>query len=327
MARRVLFIGGTGTVSWWCVGTAQEAGWHVTVVGRGSAKVRPLPAAVDLVRADVTDRAGLAEALAGREFDVVADFLTYDVDRLRANVDLFEGRTGQYVFISTASAYLKPVVSVPVVESTPLANPFWEYSRKKAACEGYLMGQFQDHGFPATVVRPSHTYDAASHVLLGGWTDVARMREGLPVVVQGDGTSLWTLTHGSDFAYCFQRLLGERRALGEAFHITSDEVLAWDAIYREVAAAAGVREPSLVHVASETIAKIQPDLYGPLVGDRANCAVFDNTKVRRLAPGFVQQVTWAQGARQYVEFHDAHQDWAARSPEWDALSDRLAALA
>jgi nucleoside-diphosphate-sugar epimerase len=231
------------------------------------------------------------------------------------------------VFVSTASAYLKPVVTIPVVESTPLANPFWEYSRKKAACEEHLNGLFRERAFPATIVRPSHTYDAASHVLLGGWTDVARMREGRPVVVQGDGTSLWTLTHASDFAYCFVRLLGERRALGEAFHITSDEALAWDAIYREVADAAGVREPELVHVASEAIAKVDPSLYGPLVGDRANCAVFDNTKIRRLAQGFAQKVTWAEGARQYVDFHDAHPDWAARSPEWDALSDGLTALA
>jgi nucleoside-diphosphate-sugar epimerase len=327
MAPKALFLGGTGIISWWCVRAALDAGWHVTVVGRGTAKTRPLPDAVDFVRADVQDPAGLAEALAGREFDSAADFLTYDVARLRENVGVLEGRVGQYVFISTASAYQKPPVAWPIVESTPLVNPFWEYSREKAACEDYLMGLVRERAFPATIVRPSHTYDAASHVTLGGWTDVARMRDGLPVVVQGDGTSLWTLTHASDFAYCFQRLLGERRALGNAFHITGDEFLSWDAIYLELARAAGVDRPNLVHVASESLAKLRPDLEGPLLGDRAHCVFFDNSKVRALAPGFAQKVTWARGAREYVEFQDAHPDWAARAPEWDAFSDQAASLA
>jgi nucleoside-diphosphate-sugar epimerase len=286
-----------------------------------------LPDAVEFVRADVHDSAGLAQALGGREFDSVADFLTYDVERLRDNLTVLGDKTGQYVFISTASAYQKPPVSMPITESTPLVNPFWEYSRKKAECEDHLLALVRERGFPATVVRPSHTYDAATHVTLGGWTDIARMREGRPVIVHGDGTSLWTLTHASDFAYCFQRLLGERRALGNAFHITGDEALTWDAIFRELADAAGVKEPNLVHVASATIAKARPDLLGTLVGDKSNCALFDNTKVRSIAQGFAQKMTWAQGARQYVEFHDSHPDWADRSPEWDAFCEALARTA
>ncbi|MDR1393570.1 MAG: NAD-dependent epimerase/dehydratase family protein [Bifidobacteriaceae bacterium] len=327
MSRKVLFLGGTGTISWWCVQAALEAGWHVTVVGRGSAKIRQLPDAAELVRADVRDPAGLAEALGKREFDAVTDFLTYDVDRLRSNVEVLGERIGQYVFISSASAYQKPVGSLPITESTPLVNPFWQYSRDKIACEDYLIGLARERGYPATIVRPSHTYDAASHVTMGGWTDILRMREGLPVIVHGDGTSLWHLTHASDFAYCFQRLLGERRALANAYHITGDEVLTWNAIYAELAAAAGVAQPKLVHLASETIAKLMPEAVGTLIGDKAHSVMFDNSKVRALATGFAQRVTWADGARQYVEFQDGHPDWAARSAEWDALSDRLAALA
>ncbi|MDR3359158.1 MAG: NAD-dependent epimerase/dehydratase family protein [Bifidobacteriaceae bacterium] len=327
MSRSVLFLGGTGTISWWCVRAAQKAGWQVTVVGRGTAKLRSEHDAVRFIRADVRDSAGLAKALTGLEFDAVADFLTYDVERLEANVETLGERIGQYVFVSTASAYQKPLAALPITESTPLANPYWEYSRKKIACEDRLIKLVRERAYPATIVRPSHTYDAASQVTLGGWTDVARMRDGLPVVVHGDGTSPWTLTHAPDFAYCFQALLGDPRAIGDTFHITGDEALTWDAIYRELARAAGAPEPKLVHVASQTIARFAPDTFGTLVGDKAHAAVFDNSKVRRIATGFAQRISWAQGSRQIVDFHDSHPDWAARSPEWDALSEQLAAFA
>jgi nucleoside-diphosphate-sugar epimerase len=309
------------------VRAARAAGWHVAVVGRGSAKIRRLPDAVESLRVDVTDPAALAQALGEREFDAVADFLSYDVARLRRNVELLGSRVGQYVFISSASAYRKPVASLPITESTPLANPFWDYARAKIACEDYLVGLVRERAYPATIVRPSQTYDHASAVTLGGWTDVARMRQGRAVVVPGDGTSLWTLTHAEDFASCFQRLLGERRAFGNAYHITGDEVLTWDAIYSELAAAAGCRSAALAHVASQSIALAAPEVGPGLLGDKSHSLVFDNSKVRALAPGFAPKITWAEGARQYVEFHDAHPDWAARSPQWDAVSDRLAAFA
>ncbi|MDR0592064.1 MAG: NAD-dependent epimerase/dehydratase family protein, partial [Bifidobacteriaceae bacterium] len=227
MEGSVLFIGGTGTISWWCVKAAQAAGWSVSLVGRGLSQVRPLPEGVEWIKADVTDSAALAAALDGRAFDVVADFLSFEVGRLRRNVELLAGRIGQYIFISSASAYQKPVAALPITESTPLVNPFWQYSRDKIACEDHLVGLVRRDGFPATIVRPSHTYDAPMSVTPGGWTDVARMRRGRPVVVPGDGTSLWTLTHASDFAYCFVPLFADRRAIGNTFHITGDEVLTW----------------------------------------------------------------------------------------------------
>ncbi|MDR0625761.1 MAG: NAD-dependent epimerase/dehydratase family protein [Bifidobacteriaceae bacterium] len=323
----VLFLGGTGTISWWCLKAALKAGWNVSAVGRGLSRLRPLPDEAEWIKADVTDSASLAQALEGRRFDVVADFLSYDVARLRRNVELLGDRLGHYIFISTASAYQKPVASLPITESTPLVNPFWQYSRDKIACEDYLVGLVRRDGFPATIVRPSHTYDAAMSVTLGGWTDLARMRAGKPVVIQGDGTSLWTLTHASDFAYCFVPLFADRRAIGNTFHITGDEVLPWDAIYWELARAAGVSEPMLVHVASATIGRVLPDIRDGLLGDKAHSVIFDNSKVRAIATGFAQKIPWRVGAAQYVDFHDSHPELAVSSPEVEAAFDQLAALA
>ncbi|MDR2374256.1 MAG: NAD-dependent epimerase/dehydratase family protein [Bifidobacteriaceae bacterium] len=324
MEGSVLFIGGTGTISWWCARAAQAAGWNVSALVRGRSGLRPLPEGVEWIKADVTDPDAFTAALAGREFDVVADFLSFDVGRLRRNVELLGPRTGQYIFISSASAYQKPVASLPITESTPLVNPFWQYARDKIACESHLVGLVREAGFPATIVRPSHTYDAVMHVTLGGWTDIARFRRGLPVVVPGDGTSLWTLTHASDFAAGFVPLFGERRAVGNTFHITGDEVLTWDAIYRELARAAGVRDPRLVHVASERIGQVIPEARDGLLGDKCHSVVFDNTKVRAIATGFAQKVTWRMGAAQYVNYHDGHPGAAVAAPELDAAFDHLA---
>jgi nucleoside-diphosphate-sugar epimerase len=327
MAGSVLFIGGTGTISWWCARAARAAGWSVSVVGRGLSQLRPLPEGTEWIKADVTDSASLRDGLAGRRFDVVADFLSFEVERLHRNVELLGERVGQYIFISSASAYQKPVASLPITESTPLVNPFWQYSREKIACEDYLVGLVRRDGFPATIVRPSHTYDRAMSVTMGGWTDVVRMRAGKPVIVPGDGTSLWTLTHASDFASCFVPLLAEPRAYGNTFHITGDEVLTWDAVYRAVAVASGVRSPELVHVASETIGRALPEVRDGLLGDKAHSVVFDNSKVRAIATGFAQKVPWRVGAAEYVAFHDAHPQFAVPSPELDTAFDRLAALA
>ncbi|MDR1186931.1 MAG: NAD-dependent epimerase/dehydratase family protein [Bifidobacteriaceae bacterium] len=327
MEGSVLFIGGTGTISWWCVQAAERAGWNVSAVGRGLSQLRPLPDSVEWIKADVTDSASLAAALDGRRFDVVADFLSYDVSRLRRNVELLGSRLGQYIFISTASAYQKPPAALPITESTPLVNPFWQYSRDKIACEDYLVGLVRSEGFPATIVRPSHTYDAAMSVTTGGWTDIARMRQGKPVVVHGDGTSLWTLTHASDFAYCFVPLFADRRAIGNTFHITGDEFLPWDAIYGELARAAGVERPRLVHVASSTIGRFLPDVVDGLTGDKAHSVFFDNSKVRSIATGFAQKIPWRVGAAQYINFHDSHPGHAVVSPELDEAFDQLAELA
>jgi nucleoside-diphosphate-sugar epimerase len=326
MTRSVVFIGGTGTLSWWCVRSAIEAGWAVSVLNRGNSDLRPLPPQVELLRADVHDVDSASAALRGRSFDVVADFLSFTPEHLEANIQLLGDNTDQYIYVSSASAYQKPVASLPITESTPLVNPFWEYAREKIACEDYLTRLAREAEFPATIVRPSHTYDAGSTVTLGGWTDILRMREGRPVIVHGDGTSLWTLTHASDFAYCFTALLGDRRAIGNTFHITGDEVIPWDAIYTELAQAAGVRNPTLVHVASDTIGQVLPEEKDHLLGDKAHSLIFDNSKIRALAGGFVQRVPWAIGARQIVEFHDQHPRFAVREPEIDAAFDQLAGL-
>jgi nucleoside-diphosphate-sugar epimerase len=327
MTRTVLFIGGTGTISSWCVKTALEAGWTVSVLNRGQSTKRPLPRDVELIRCDLEDDGGFAAALNGRQFDAVADFMTFTPDRLVRNMGVLEGNIGQYLFTSSASAYAKPVARIPITESTPLANRFWQYSRDKIACEDILVAAFRDRGFPMTIIRPSHTYDQCRFPNGGGWTDIARMRAGKPIVVLGDGTSLWTLTHSSDFAGWYVPLLGERRAIGEAYQITSDEALPWDAVYTALAHAAGVKNPQFVHVASETIAKELPD-WGPgILGDKAHSVVFDCSKVRAFSPNVAAKIPFALGARQIIEWHDAHPEDCVVDPVVEAAYDRLIAKA
>jgi nucleoside-diphosphate-sugar epimerase len=322
----ILFIGGTGIISSACAARAVEAGHDLTVLNRGRTPLRPLPEGARPLRADIRDPEAVRSALAGREYDVVVDFVAYTPEHVRTDVDLFAGRVGQYVFISSASAYQKPPARLPIVESTPLRNPYWAYSRDKIACEDVLVAAYRDSGFPVTIVRPSHTYDRTSVPLTGGWTAVDRMRRGLPVVVHGDGTSLWTLTHHTDFAKAFVGLLGRPQAIGDSFHITSDEVLTWNQIYAAMAAAAGV-EPRLVHVASETIAAAEPRLAGPLLGDKAHSVIFDNTKVKALVPDYVATVPFSQGAQEIVEWYDAHPEHQVVDERTDALFDKLAAAA
>ena len=326
MAPTVLFIGGTGTISSACVAEALGLGFAVTVLNRGRSGLRPVPDGVEVLHADLDDPDAVASAVAGREFDTVADFMSFTTDRLQRNVETFAGRVGQYVFISSASAYAKPVPSLPIRDSSPLRNPFWQYSRDKIACEDLLVRAYREHGFPATIVRPSHTYDQFSNPLQGGWTQIARMREGKPALVHGDGTSLWTLTHASDFAYMFAGLLARPSAIGESYHITGDEVLTWDAIYTALGRAAGV-EPVLVHVSSDTIAKVLPE-WGPgLLGDKAHSVIFDNTKVRALRPGFAQRVPFVRGAGQIIAAHDAHPELQRFDTALDAKLDELVARA
>jgi nucleoside-diphosphate-sugar epimerase len=267
------------------------------------------------------------EVLGGRAFDAVADFIAFTPDQARDSVDRFRGRTGQYVFISSASAYQKPPTRLPILESTPLKNPFWQYSRNKIACEDLLFEAYRSEDFPVTVVRPSHTYDRTRIAMLGGWTDIHRMRTGAPVVVHGDGTSLWTVTHSRDFAKAFAGLLGRPQAVGESYTITSDEYLPWNQIYRLFARSAGVPEPELVHVASETIAAQNagsiPELGPGLLGDRSHSVVFDNAKIKSLVPGYAASIPFADGAREIVQWHDAHPDLQVVDPKFMDLSDRL----
>ena len=323
-ATRLLVIGGTGVISSAVTRLAVERGLDVTVLNRGSSATRPLPEGAELVRADVRDPASVRAALGSREFDSVVDWVAFTPEHVQADVDLFAGRTGQYVFISSASAYQTPPERLPVTESTPLRNPFWQYSRDKIACEDLLVRAYRDSGFPATVIRPSHTYDRTLVPLDGGWTAVERMRQGREVVVHGDGTSLWTLTHHEDFARGMVPLLGNPRTLGEAFHITSDDTPTWDQIVRALAAAAGV-EPRIVHVPSDAIAAADPEWGAGLLGDKAHSMVFDTTKLRRLVPDFATTIRFEQGAREIVDWHDADPARRAVDARLDALMDDLVA--
>lgn len=324
MALRILVIGGTGIISSAVTRLAVERGHDVTVLNRGSSATRPLPEGAEVVHADVRDPASVREALGRREFDSVVDWVAFTPEHVRTDLELFRDRTGQYVFISSASAYQTPPERLPVTESTPLRNPFWQYSRDKIACEDLLVGAYRDTGFPVTVVRPSHTYDRTSVPLDGGWTAVERMRQGREVVVHGDGTSLWTLTHHEDFARGFVPLLGDPRALGEAFHITSDDVLTWNQVVRELGAAAGV-EPRIVHVPSDAIAAADPDWGAGLLGDKAHSMVFDTTKLRRVVPEFTTTIRFEQGAREIVAWHDADPARRTVDARLDAVMDDLVA--
>jgi nucleoside-diphosphate-sugar epimerase len=250
--------------------------------------------------------------------------VAFNVAHVRADIDLLQGRTGQYVFISTASAYQTPPARLPVTESMPLRNPFWLYSRDKIACEDLLVAEYRDSGFPATIVRPSHTYDATKTVLSGGWTSLARMLAGKPVIVHGDGTSLWTVTHNTDFARAFVPLLGHWRTLGEAFHITSDDVLTWDQIAGTLGAALGVT-PRIVHVPSDVIAVRDPEWGAGLLGDKTHSMVFDNSKVKSLVPGWHAVVPFERGAREIVRWYTEEPSRQVVNHKLDALMDKLAA--
>ena len=324
MTLRVLFLGGTGIISSASAALAVERGLDLTVLNRGTtAGKRPLPDGVTTLTGDVRDHDQLRRTLQGKEFDVVVDFLAFTPDHVRADIETFTGRVGQYVFISSASAYQKPVGHLPITEATPLRNPFWQYSRDKIACEDVLVRAYREDGFPAVVVRPSHTYDRTSPPVDGGWTVIDRMRRGKPVVVHGDGTSSWVLTHHTDFAKGFVPLLGNPAVTGDALHITGDEVLTWDAIHRTLATAAGVSDPQLVHVPSDAIAVDDPVRGEGLLGDKAHSVVFDNTALKRLVPGFAATVPFAQGAREIVAHVDAHPELQVVDPDVDARQDRM----
>jgi nucleoside-diphosphate-sugar epimerase len=303
VALSVLFIGGTGIISSACARRALAVGHDVHLLNRGESATRPSPPGAHVLHADVRDPAAVRAVLGDLTFDVVVDFVAFTPGHVQQDVDMFTGRTGQYVFISSASAYQTPPTHLPIIESTPLRNPFWEYSRQKIACEDLLVREYREHAFPVTIVRPSHTYDQTLVPMDGGWTVVDRMRRGLEVVVPGDGTSLWTITHNSDFAVGLVGLLGATAAIGEAFHITSDEALTWNQIFTQVADAAGV-EAHLVHVTSDAIAAADGTLGAGILGDKSHSMVFDNAKIRSLVPQFAPSVSFRQGAREIVAWYD-----------------------
>ena len=324
MSLKVLFIGGTGIISSACAALAVERGIDLTLLNRGKAG-RPVPDGATVLRGDIRDSASAASALKGQTFDVVVNWIAFTPEQVESDIALFRGQVGQYVFISSASAYHKPPASLPITESTVLHNPYWQYSRDKIACEERLIRAFRDDDFPITIVRPSHTYDQTLLPMHGGYSVIDRMRHGKPVIVHGDGTSLWTLTHHRDFAKGFIGLLGRSQAIGEAFHITSDEVLTWDRIFRLFADAAGAPPPTLVHVPSDVIAAYDARSGDSLRGDKAHCAVFDNTKVKRLVPDFAATIPLTQGAREVIAWYDADPSRQRIDDAFNTLTDTLIA--
>lgn len=324
---KALFIGGTGTISSAITKQLSEKGCELYLLNRGT-RTESLPDNVNILQTDINDEDNVSQLIKNLNFDVVADFIAFHPDQLERDYRLFHGKTKQFIFISSASAYQKPLSDYRITESTPLSNPYWEYSRNKIACEEYLMKQYRDNGFPITIVRPSHTYDERSiplgiHGRNGTWQVARRMLDNKAVIIHGDGTSLWTMTHNSDFANGFIGLMGNIHAIGESVHITSDETVSWNQIYEAIANALGVKLHA-VHVSSEFLAACSKEDYrGGLLGDKANSVVFDNSKLKRLVPDFVATTRFDQGIKQTVEYILAHPEYQKVDREFDIWCDKV----
>ena len=327
---KVLFIGGTGRISRSITQQLAEQGYELTILNRGN-KNAGLSSSVRQIIGDMEDENQIAALLQDESFDVVADFIAFVPEQIQRDVRLFEGRCKQYVFVSSASAYQKPLSHYVITESTPLSNPHWAYSRDKIACEEILMEAYRTRGFPVTIVRPSHTYDERSvpmalHSSKGVWTDILRMQQGKPVIVPGDGRTLWTLTHSKDFANGFIGLLLNPHAIGEAVHITSDESLTWNQIYEIIGNTLGVK-PVLSHVSTDTLVRLDPSLEGPLHGDKSHTVVFDNSKIKRLVPGYCATIRFDLGMVWSMAHLLAHPERQIYDPDWDAWVDHVVEIA
>jgi nucleoside-diphosphate-sugar epimerase len=325
---KALFIGGTGTISTAITALAPSCGFELYLLNRGN-RSGLVPEGVTVIEADINNEADVKEKLKNLTFDVVAQFIAFDTEALKRDVRLFAGKTKQYFFISSASAYQKPLSSPFITESTPLFNPFWEYSRNKIACEEYLMEEYRKNNFPVTIIRPSHTYGdfdvpLAIHGKNGSFSVIDRIRVGKKVIVHGDGNTLWTLTHNTDFAKGFIGLMGNIHAIGEAVQITSDESLSWNQIYEIIGNALGVK-PIIVHIPSDSLAKAHEDFVGGLLGDKAHTVIFDNSKVKRLVPGFTATVRFDQGVRTTIDNILKNPELQKPDPEFDEWTDKIIA--
>ena len=327
---KILFIGGTGVISSACSELVLARGHELFLLNRSVSKNLPVPESASVLIGDVyTEESRLAGILADHRFDAVVDFIAFAAPDIERDLRLFRGRTNQFVFISSASAYQKPVRNYLITEETPLENPYWEYSRNKIACEDRLMQAYREEGFPVTIIRPSHTY-GPTQIPFGvsswmhPWTVVDRMKRGQKVIVPGDGTSLWVLTWNADFAKGLVGLLGKDRAIGEAFQITSDEVQTWDQIHLEAYRALGLK-PNLIHIPSDLIAMYNPHSLGSLVGDKANSVVFDNSKIKRFVPDYSCEVTWAEGVRRSLAWFESHPQFQTIEEEMNTTWDRIIA--
>ncbi len=327
---KVLFIGGTGLISIACSELAIQRGMDLTLLNRSASTKHHLPVGAAQLIGDIhADSTRLAELLHGQHFDVVVDWIAYTPEDIERDIRIFNGKTDQFIFISSASAYQKPPAHYLITEQTPLENPFWQYSRDKIACEKRLMDEYHKNDFPVTIVRPSLTYGLSQiPLIMGSWnypyTVVDRIKRGQKVIVPGDGTSLWVLTWNGDFAKGFLGLFGRQESLGEAFHITSDEVLTWNQIYQELGSAIGV-EPKIIHIPSDLIARYSENAIGSLIGDKANSAVFDNSKIKRLVPDFSCEVPWSEGVRRALAWHEADVSRQTLDSESNQLWDTIIA--
>lgn len=326
---KVLLIGGTGTISGAISKNILQKGWELWVLNRGS-RNESLPAGAREIRCDINNEAETAEKLKGLSFDSVADFLVFNGQQAERDYRLVRGKTGQFIFVSSASVYQKPPSNYLITESTAHTNPFWEYSRNKIAAEDFFISKYRQEGFPLTIVLPSHTYDErklplGTHGLKGSWQPAKRMLEGKPVIIHGDGTSLWTMTSSTDFAEGFTGLMGNIHAIGETVQITSDETLTWNQIYNVITDALGVPLKA-VHVSSEFLGAVGPyDFRGSLIGDKANSFVFDNSKLKRLVPGFAAKIRFDQGIKKTVDYILSHRELQIEDPDFDLWCDRIIA--
>lgn len=324
---KVLLIGGTGTISMAVTKRLAQQGHEVILLNRGN-RTSDLPDNVKVLKCDINDEAEVSKVISGMTFDAVGEFIGFVPSQVERDFRLFSGKTRQYIYISSASAYQKPPSNAVITESTPLANPYWQYSRDKIACEEYLMKMYRENGFPVTIVRPSHTYDERSvplgvHGKNGSWQVLKRMKEGKPVIIHGDGTSLWTITHNSDFAKAYCGLVGNIHAVGQAYHITSDESLTWDQIYQIIADSLGVKL-NAVHIPSDFLAAVSDyDLEGSLTGDKANSVIFDNSKIKSAVPGFTATVRADQGIRSTIENISAHKELQREDKDFDIWCDKI----
>lgn len=326
---RALFIGGTGTISTAITKLVAQKGWELYVINRGN-RQHILPDGVKQIVADINDEADVISKLGELKFDTVCDFIGFVPTQLERDYRIFAGRTKQFMYISSASAYQKPATDYKITESTPLINPYWDYSQNKIACENFLMSKFREEGFPITIIRPSHTYDERAvpigvHGKNGSWQVVKRIKEGKQVIIHGDGTSLWTLTHNSDFAKGFVGLMGNCHAIGQVYQITSDETVTWNQIYSIIADSLGV-ELKPYYVPSDFLAAVSDyDYTGSLIGDKACSVVFDNTKLKRAVPEFCATVRVDQGIRSTIEYVCSHPECQLEDTEFDAWCDKVIA--
>ncbi len=325
---KVLFIGGTGNISAAVSQLALDKGHELYLFNRNT-RQEFTPQGAKIIEGDIRNEDQAMEALKGYTFDVVVNWIAFNLEHIETDLRLFEGRTGQYIFISSASAYQKPPRSYVITEDTPLENPFWEYSREKIACEALLFEKYQKAGFPVTIVRPSHTYGVTALPSIynsrkSAWSIAERMKRGKKIIIPGDGTSLWVLTHNTDFAKAFVGLMGRKEAIGEAFHITSDEVLTWNQITLALGEALGVT-PELVHMSTDFLTACLPHRYSEWVGDKINSVCFDNSKVKALVPEFICTTPFNEGIKQSVQWYLQHPELLWLDEEWDRECDRLIA--